>query len=627
MKELKKIVLIDDESMAESFENALLWNRFAETANEESILDIEKLFFLATRTEFLEFIENTGRAEIRGGRLRDILRLKDGFSFWWLTNIFERHPRFYGGRLFEIFKLRAFERYMEDKPGVQVILRSNNEELARTLQQWCHTTNRVFEWHYEKTVAGGWLRLLWRHVKKSIKKSWPWRALQLVLELRRWGVNVRRLYPDQPHILPRQGILVGTWFPNFDAQEAMAGKYRSRYWEDAHALLDETGKYVHWFWISVDPPEKIGAAVLQREKFRGRAEKTQDFTFWEECVTHLLALKALWQSWILTIKSERVFRALPELCKWPHSDFDFKLLLQPVWTSSLSGFGLLRNVLIYYAIKYYCSLIGTQDLCLTSTELQFWERLLFKFSRKNGTSSVLGAVHTRISPADFRYFIDSRAWHDKEFLELMPDKILANGDAAFHALRSSGVPQERIGVAEALRFMHLAEAKSIPSVEPQRILVATSYYSENNEIMLKTLSLAQQQGYLSILHNIIIKPHPICPVENLLKKYFNEMPQQVSGRIEDFLIEGTIVYTDSSTSVAQLAIYKSLPLIVHAPENNFDLGSLCDIPNISFVKNSQQFLQSVKKCSIVHIQKNYFYLDKKLPRWKKILCCSSERYL
>ncbi|MGE9984673.1 TIGR04326 family surface carbohydrate biosynthesis protein [Desulfovibrio sp. SGI.169] len=619
MDQLKKIILIDDESKDVPFdENTLLWSRFSETANERSILDVEEQFFLATRAEFLEFIENTGRAEINGGMLRDILRLKDGFSFWWLTNIFERHPSFYGGRLFEIFKLRAFERYMEDKPGVQVALRSKNKELAQALQQWCDRTNRVFEWR--RVEAAEDLRpLFWRRVKKSIKNTWPWRALQLVLALKRWWGGIRRLYPHKPRVLRRRGILVGTWFPNFDAQEAMAGKYRSRYWEDAHRLLDETGKYVHWFWINANPPEKVAASVSQREEFRLHDKKSQDFTFWEECVTPLMAIKALVQSWILTRKYRGIFHSLPELCRWPNSAFNFKPLLQPVWLGSLSGFGLLRNLLLYHAVKYYCSSIGAQDVCVTSTELQFWERLLFKFSRENGTSSVLGAVHTRISPADFRYFIAPRAWRDKEFLELMPDKILANGTAALQALSSSGVPQERIGAVEALRFMHLTEAKCNSPMKPQRILVATSYYTENNEVMLKTLALAQQRENLPILNNIYIKPHPICPVENLLEKYFNEAPRQVFGRIEDFLTEGTIVYTDSSTSVAQLALYRSLPLIVHAPENNFDLGSLSDIDNISFVKNSQQFLQSVKACSIIQIQKDYFYLDRDFPRWRRIL--------
>lgn len=620
MNQLKEIILIDDESKVTSFANALLWNRFSETANERSMLDIEGQFFLSTRSEFLEFIENTGRTEINGSMLRDVLRLKDGFSFWWLTNIFERHPSFYAGRLFEIFKLRAFERYMEDKPGIQVTLRSRNRELAQTLQQWCERTNRAFEWQQVKTAAEGLRPSFRKRVKIFIKTTWLWRALQLVVELKRWWVGVRRGYPDKPQISQRRGLLVGTWFPNFDAREAMAGKYRSRYWEDAHRLLDEAGKYVHWFWINANPPEQIAASVSQREEFRLHDKKSQDFTFWEECVTPLMAIKALFQSWSITKKYGLIFHSLPELCQWPNSAFNFRSLLQPVWLESLSGFCLLRNLLLYHACKYYCSSLGAQDVCVTSTELQFWERLLFKFSRENGTASVLGAVHTRISSADFRYFIAPQAWRDKEFLELMPDKILANGSAALQALSASGVPQERLGTVEALRFMHLTEAKCGSPMEPQRILVATSYYPENNEVMLKTLASAQQQGNLPVLHNIYIKPHPIRPVEKLLKKYFNETPPQVSGPIEDFLTEGTIVYTDSSTSVAQLALYRNLPLIVHAPENNFNLGSLSDIENISFVKNSRQFLQSVKKCTIVQIQKDYFYLDKDLPKWRSILC-------
>lgn len=557
-----------------------------------------------------------------GRPLREVLRLGDGLSGWWISDIFERHPSFYGPVLFEIFKLRAFERYMEGRSPTQIELYSKNKVLAQVLEQWCQRKGHGFLWHSRPCCTKTLACKRWWRIKVSLKNSWFGDALRLAWMLKNWWGAIRGLYPEKPKVRQQEGILVGTWFPNIDSKKAKQGEYYSRYWENAHELFKETKKYIHWFWIYAGPEADRSKAVALRNLFQKSNSENQDFTFWEECVTPLLAWKALCQAWCMTWKGRHIFRHIKDICQWPNSSLNFTPLLHDVWKSSICGWSLLQKLLLHQAIKFYAILIGKQKTCLTSTELQFWERLLFRHFRAIGTKNIYGAVHTRISPADFRYFIAPQAWQDEEFLEFMPDSILVNGEAAWKALADSGVPPNRLQTVEALRFMRLREIQQEAVGKPNRILVATSYYSQNNRAMLRTLAQAKKSSDLQILKNIIIKQHPMNNVEQDLRKYFEKIPELVSGPVENFLTAGTIVYTDSSTSVALLALYKNLPLIVHAPENNFDLGSLSDIEGVCFIRNSWQFLQALETCRIISLPSNYFNLNQKFSCWRRILTAS-----
>lgn len=594
---------------------SLNWSNFTNDINQQSILNIEPFFFSSTREEFLLFIEQCGRATIDGESLRNIIRLPDGFSLWWLSDIFERHPNFYDNNLFEIFKLRAFEHYTQDWPSTHIILCSENKALAQVLEHWCQKKGHLFTWQKYFLRSPNFIK----RCKEALKSSLLGRMLQLFFSLKKWWFTIRKKYPSQPRVVSIKGLLLGTWYPNFDPEAAAHGRYHSRYWEDAHKLFDAHKRHIHWFWINADPAEKILAGVKQREKFRDNAGTKQDFTFWEECITFGMAAKVLWQACYICWKGRKILRHLPKICQWPNSDLNVTPLLRSVWEKSLCGFSLLKGLLLYHAIKRYCKLIGPQYLCLTSTELQSWERLLFRESRKVGTKQIYAAVHTRISPSDFRYFIAPHAWQDQEFIELMPDKLLANGKAAYDALSNSMVPADRLGKVEALRFMHLLKNDSLPPIPPQCLLVPTSYFPPNNETLLRTLGEALKTSSLPILHKVLIKPHPLISVDELLTKFFSSPPPIVEGPIEKFLTPGTIVYADSSTSVAQLALYKHLPLIVHAPENNFDLGSLSYIPGVQYIRNCNEFLQAVAKHTIVQLPEEYFFLDPKLTRWRSLL--------
>lgn len=596
----------------------LLWDKFAHLAGHISILTIQEQYFYETRSEFLRFIHNFGEYSIDGEKLRDHLRLTDGFSAWWISSIFDRHPANYGDALFEVFKLRALERYLSIQKIETVHFYSDNIVLFKAIKSIATALNIQC---YHHAVREQSLRRkvdFFSRLKAYFKSTYMGRVAIQARNFLRWWLRERSQFPASPRLQKTKGLLLGTWFPNIDAKAAAEGRFRSRYWEGVHDLLEDTLQPIHWFFIYSDTAEKISENIALRDTFVSHKANI-DMTFCEECISPREACRAFMQWLCIAWKAQKITPYVQGACQWPDSAINVHDFIENLWFDSTCGDALFKNLIFREGIKKYCRLVGLQDTVITSSELQVWERLLFSEQRRQGCQKVYAAQHSVIRDADFRFFVAPEMWKLPEFTALMPDLFFCNGDAALAVMRKTGFPEQRLGMLEAVRFMFLANSSPCEPSPPTRLLVATSYFPREAEATLKTLASALRISDLALLKNIIVKAHPDLPVDDLLQRYFDVLPQIVYEPIETYLTADTAVYIDSATSVGLLVLYKGLQLIVHAPENSFDMGTLQDIHNLRVVHNSKELIDELQTNRSTKICENYFYLDASKKRWHELL--------
>lgn len=638
--------IVDEMSQPQCVGKILLWDRFSENDHIDSILDHQEDYSDETREEFLRFVHNFGEYCIDGSPLRDHLRLPDGFSLWWLTQIFERHPAFFGPNLFEIFKLRTLEHLLLGMQPSSVCLHSTNVQLTQTMSALCKSLDIPFEQRgpaptaeeHELQACGhtlpscknsaasanathtlaAWRRILTRF-RRSAMTNRAVNAFQVTRQAWRWWRDVRALFPAAPTVVRQSGLLLGTWFPNVDAKAAKQGRFRSKYWESVHDILPNCGKPVHWFFIHGDPPDKAPENIRLRDALLQNEPGSADMTFLEECVTPWGAVRAWLSAMLVAWQARGLLQHLPATMQWPNSHLNVYPLLAGIWKNSTQGIHLMRMCFALEGIRHYCALIGPQHAVITSSELQFWERLLFREQRNLGCKHIYAAQHSVIRDADFRFFISPATWNIAEFCALMPDKFFCNSDGAYQAMRKSGFPEQSLGMLEATRFISSAtSAPTLPDIPYKRILVATSYFTQE---ALRTLTLLAQAIRLSnhpLMGNILIKPHPYLPVDSMLRQLFAFPPRLVSGAIEDHMTPGTVVLADSATSVGLLACYRSLPLIECASENNFDMSITQGVPGRVSVKNAYELVRALH--TIKPTQANSFFCTTPgMPRWHNLL--------
>lgn len=591
--------------------DVLLWDSFSDT-----VPCVEKLvqeYFPVIRQEFLQFICEIGRHTVDGTTLSEQFRLLTQFSAWEYSSLFERHPAYFGDALFTIFKLRAVELYCQKVQPHEVHLCGCDaiawhiSDICKSLQiAFVHSPSSPNRREGSDSPSCG--------VMAFARKS-----ASMARQLHGWWKQVRSQFPTQPVVQRSKGMILGTWFPNIDQKAAQNGRFRSKYWEAAHDLIDSAATPQHWFFIYADSEQNIPGHIAARDRFAANAPNA-DMTFLEECLTPCDALRAfgLWlrSAWRSNIMGNRVAGAF----NWPHSALNVFSLLQGMWQESTSGWHLLRMLLHLQAIKRFCKLVGPQERVLTSSELQWWERMLFREQRKLGCSKNFAVQHSIIRPADFRFFCAPEMWQDKNFTNAMPDVFFCNGRAGLEAMRASGFPDDRLGLVEATRFLYLAKAARYAVASPSRkLLVVTSYFEGETRRMLEMLAAAMKERHLSLFDNVQIKAHPDLPVEHMLAELFTDPPAVVTQPVESYLTEDTVVFAAAGTSVTLLVPYMGLPMVVAGSDGDFEMGCLDTVEGICYARSAGELLDGLTTSSRSTLPEDYFCLDASLARWKTML--------
>jgi surface carbohydrate biosynthesis protein (TIGR04326 family) len=589
----------------------LRWSDHARNETEHSAPALHQTFFLRIRAEYLQWVHSVGEYSINGHTVRDLLRLQDGHSAWWLTPIFDRHPFTFGPGLFEIFKLRSLELWLEHNNFTVISLHiPDNRMLCETLQNFCQATGRYFICSTQ-----------FHHVcveQQQIQFSSIGKFFYGCKSLIHWLMRERSQFPYKPKIDKIPGRLIGTWFPNIDQKRAEQNEFYSMYWGDLHYILDELQDPLHWLFIYSKEPENIRRHCERRDRFL-ETKKNVSMTYWQECVGVKEAWRALSDFLHLAEIGEELLPKLRALCEWPDSQLNITAYIQPLWRNFFFSEQLLRELLMREGIRKYSRLAGKQRLVITSSERQQWERELFAAQREEGSDLIIAANHSRIARTDFRYFECEQSRQIPEFSARSPDIFVCNGEEAYAVMKESAFPEERLACAEALRFQYLRRWEELAS-GPKRLLVCTSYFSEEIDLQLRILAQALDRGLKDLFDDICVKPHPAIPVVRYLAKYFpkDSAPRLVFGSMADWLLRGTVFYVGHSSSVSLEVAYGGLPLIIQAAGDNFGLCPF-EPQAAHFVGDATSLLEACKSPSPAKIGTDFFYLDNALPRWRRLL--------
>ena len=248
---------------------------------------------------------------------------------------------------------------------------------------------------------------------------------------------------------------------------------------------------------------------------------------------------------------------------------------------------------------------------------------------KAGNGPVIGAQHSTIRPTDFRYFDDPRTFSGS-LADFQPDAVRGNGQSACAQWREAGLPPDRLGEVEALRYLYLAEgaapqpaaaAHGAAAPQPRRLLAVTSFFADETEAHLALLARSLHAGLLDGW-DIRVKPHPYLPVKDRLNALLGRRASEVQivdGPIADQLTPGVLVWSSNSTTVALEAAIKGLPVMSMLPADDFDLCPLQDVSSLPRTGSVDDVARALKTAAPLHLPPNYLDLDTSLPRWKKLL--------
>jgi surface carbohydrate biosynthesis protein (TIGR04326 family) len=599
---------IIDEGHTPDCDGVRVYWRSWEAPGGHSALAIQSASQKVVREEFLQWVHDFAETPISGTCVRDRLRLPDGFSAWWISRIFERYPTLYDGGLYEIFKLRALELWADGQDIRHIELYSGNPYLRAVIQSWCDASGRTCRMVPEKSV------------KKHSKRRLSGNFLKILRYVLRWLWKERRLFPFHRKIPRQQGIAIATWFPNYDMGEAFKGRFRSNYWLSLHNLLDAAPVPLHWLLLYIGERKDLSAQIAERNRFT--QNMPQSLTFWQECVDIRACLRAL-RNWRIVAKAALSFdEHIAGLCRWPASRLSIEAYIRPLWEDSTSGIHLMRHLLFREGIEAWLAAIGPQTAVLAPSELQVWERVLYRHARIIGNPRIYATMHSIVGPGAFRFFVAPDTWAIDEFLRQMPDCFLCNGTASTDFMSRGGFPAQRLSLVESLRYQYLADHTVAEYTDPpDTLLVTTTYAAKEVETQIGILAQAIKKGLPEHIRRVVIKAHPAHPVEPHLKRHFpiGGKSETTAIPLSELLVAGTAVYAGNSTTAAVEAAYCGLPVFVQEAVDDFNLSPLAGRPGICFVRTADDLIAALQNPVPASLPEDFFLLDAELPRWKALL--------
>lgn len=620
-KEVRSIVIWDAEGMPSGDTDLIiLWRNF-NSGNTDKIISISKLVeddSDSLRSRYLSWIYELGVREFRGKKVIDILEIRPGFSFWWMTLIAQRTNAFESPYVLDVVKLMALEDLLKRYPLIEKVeLFSNNVKLINTLKIFTKKTKYSLKTILPKQQSADKLNF------KQLYRKLPY-PLQAFLYIWKYFFNFYTLVKTNPEVHHKEGerhLSVVDILVHLNKDTFSTGKFHSNYWTNLVDILgssDIKTNWIHSFYKhdSVKSPRFARKLI---DAFNNAGEANHSLV---EAHLTLKILLTSGRDYLKIALRALNLKGIKKHFRPSTSKLNFWLFFEDDWNNSLFGTEAMINCLRVNLFEDIFKNMPYQETGIYLQENQPWEMALI-YSWKNAAhGKLIGAPHTTVRHWDLRYFLDKRSYLPYRNNFLVPDIVAVNGNVAYKTYVDAGYPPSSIARAEALRYLHLLNnvgppAEFISNTDALKVLVCGDILEHINKQMFDWLT-----GALSGLpENVVIKvkPHPARSIDP------NDYPslnlQILNDPFDVILAQVDVAFTSNMTSAAVDAYYSGVPVVTMLNGDSFNISPLRGLGGVAFVTNPTELgLALVRsKGQENYLAEPYFFLDKHLPRWRGLL--------
>lgn len=574
----------------------------------------------ALKKRYLAWVYDLGEARIRGRRLIDHLELRPGFSYWWMTLFAEKCNYVKSPHIDHAIRLMAFEDWIQGKVFGHMVVVSSNAHLAECLRSWCVATGVSFEWQPLPATAEqqSWLKKFHRALPHSLQAI-TWLVLYLV---RRWPLKGAGLSGWRQS--GGRTTFVSYLF-NLVPEAASEGRFASYYWAHLPENLQRDGCKTNWLHLYVEHALLPNArkAVKAICQFNNTAQDGQKHVALDTFLSWTVVFKTL-RDWF---RLRRRARGLQEVLCLPHGvEIPLWPLFREDWRRSLAGKDALSNLLHCNLFESAFKSLALQRVGVYLQENQGWEFACIHAWKAAGHGRLIGTPHSTVRYWDLRYFFHPGSYTRSGNNDLpLPDQVALNGLAAFDAYRAGDYPLEDVVEVEALRYLHLSEAKKrggvvLPESDGHlRVLVLGDYDSSYTKKQLHLFEKTAQ--FLPSDAIITLKPHPACPVQ--LSDFPGLKMQMTANPVSELLDDCDVVYTSSNTAAAVDAYCAGVPVVSLLDPSRLNLSPLRGREGVSFVSTPEELTRALISAASgprgIFSADDFFWLDSTMPRWKNLI--------
>ena len=623
---MKKINIFDtDKPFYEAKKYSVLWQDSDDLELPNSIVIpriVEENADLL-RSRYLAWIHDFGEMDIRGRRLLEYFRIRCNFSYWWMTLLAGKSNWALSPQIEDGIRLLAFIFWAEQRSIEEIKLFSANDALAECLSSWCEKSKIQFEWEKisQPNTQVSVLYSFYSLIPVALQ-AWIWLVKYVFDRMPLIGAGLR----EWKRTKGRTTFI--TYSTNCSADLSFEKRYQNRYWSKLPGVLDDSSCKSNWLHIFVKddvlPNAKSAAKAIDGFNSAARGHECHATV---DTFMNFRVIANTIRDWIFVV---RVAFFLGGQIKSATTRLPYDLwpLLSKDWRSSTYGKLAMYNLLYLNLFEAATKSLPTQHQGVYLQENMAWEFGLLHAWDAAGHERLLGAPHSTVRFWDLRYFFDPRSYRDKDKLRLpLPHKVACNGPVVRSAFERCGYPKKDLVDVEALRFLHLGNAKlamhsfSKGMNNPKRLLVLGDYLARNTDLQMGLL--ARAMIIVDRQLEITVKPHPNYPIK---PSEYPTLKFAISNEpIGKLLSENDIAFAGAMTTAAVDAFCIGIPIITVLDLKTLNLSPLRECPGALFARTPKELAEAlITAVSYRFDPQNipkYFEVGDELPKWRKLLRC------
>ena len=292
---------------------------------------------------------------------------------------------------------------------------------------------------------------------------------------------------------------------------------------------------------------------------------------------------------------------------------------EELFISSFAGYTLLQNLLWINIFENLFKNLPKHDYGLYIFENQPWEKALVRCWQKYNQGKLIGYCHTTINFWHLNYFNIENYNRSDDFKKFSPDLIAVSSKISKNFIANQSIDLNKIIEIEALRYNWILNNKFKTSNKPnknKKILFLGDYEKNINKNLITILNQSKED-LKKLGFEVSFKPHPATKLKNIdkdIKVTDRDLEKLIN--IHDYIVSG------NSTSAVIEALSCGLKTFLFVDKNNLNLSALKNTKiekSVDFFSTKEELIYKIvnSKNNLKPIE--YYYLDKELKKWKKIL--------
>lgn len=566
------------------------------------------------REEYLKWIYELGLKKIKNKTVIEFLRVKNNFSYWWMSSINEKSNILESPQIETAIKVIALNKHINNKKINQISLFTDNKKLIKFYKSFCKKNNIILKYKlYKKEYQSFNVKSLFEYFPLFIQ-AFLWLLYYLI---KRW--DFRKLKTSNWNKSEAKMTFI-SYLPYVDDKSVLDKKFKSIYWGNLSNNLEKQNISSNWLHILTPSTStrKSKNTLRYLRNLNNSKSNNQNHITLDSFINFKLIFQIIYDWFLIAFKSKKVLKKISNLKSnnlnlFPFIEDDFK--------NSFFGKKLMSNLYFLNLIKTSFQRINKQKIGFYLQENMDWEFSLSWAWKRYGHGKLVGYPHSTIRFWDLRYFFYRDIYNLKGINSIpMPDNIVVNGELNKMQLIEGGYSKDMLIELEALRYNYLVDIKNkifkrknFKLNNKLTILIVESY-NDNRFKQWFELILKQKLNY-----SIIFKPHPISSDQSLINKYKNKIKISKKPLNELFLISDYVFCGYTSASVE--AMFLGINTFIFSDPKKLNASPLLGLKNINFI-NSYEDLTKALTTSLnknTNHLKNIFYIDINNKRWSQLI--------